>query len=64
MSSTEPLGDFTCYVCKGEFTSPLSEAEAAEEYARQFPREAAVNKPHETVCEDCYNKLMGWANSR
>jgi hypothetical protein len=58
--SSEPLGWYTCALCKGEFNSSVSEQQAAEEYARNFPDE--VDEPHEMVCNVCYDRYFAWAN--
>lgn len=59
--STEPLGKYTCAICKEEWNSTVSEAEAAAEYARNLPEEAAANEPHEMVCDVCYKQHFGRA---
>lgn len=57
---SQPLGLYTCAICKEEWNSSLSEEEAAAEYARNFPEEAAANEPHDTVCDVCFKRYFGW----
>lgn len=49
---------YRCEVCKGEFTSLTSDAEAVEEFKREFGRMPPEDRVK--VCEVCYRKVMAF----
>lgn len=52
---------YECSNCHQTFEKGWSDEEASAEYAGKFPtltvEDAAI------VCDDCYNKIMGWADT-
>ena len=51
---------FVCARCSGEFEKAVSDEAQQEEYEREFPIEASVDAPRDTVCDDCYKAFMAW----
>jgi hypothetical protein len=59
---TAPNNEFTCTVCHETFEKGLSDSEAVEQYAEEFPECQGVVPLSETdlVCDDCYKKILPW----
>jgi hypothetical protein len=55
MSST-----YTCAICKGTFDKGLTDAEAAEQYLKEFPLTSRFIPVEQCdlVCRDCFEKLQ------
>lgn len=52
---------YTCAVCHQEFPKGWSDEEARQEYGQAFPRQEASGEAVEMVCDDCYHRVMEWA---
>ena len=58
MTDIEVGDPFVCDFCGEEFLSGNTSAEAAHEYAENFPAEAARDDEKSIVCDPCYTKIM------
>ena len=58
-----PVSDFTCALCHGTFEEGWTDEEALAEYNAAFTEEERA-EPREIVCDDCYKKIMKWADRR
>ncbi len=56
---------YICAVCGETFDKGLTDAEAAEQFKREFPSSSQTVPLAETdlVCDDCYQEFSTWAKS-
>ena len=48
---------FRCALCRREFEADSTHEEAAEQYQRDYPANAAANDPYQVVCLLCFDLL-------
>lgn len=49
---------FTCALCHGVFEKAWADDEADAEYRARFPDSVKAEDPIETICDDCYKRIM------
>ncbi len=54
--------EYECSLCKETFEKGWTDAEALAEYEVTFTEEERQDV-REVVCDDCYKKIMEWANN-
>ncbi len=55
--------EYECALCHGTFEKDWTDEEALAEYEATFTEEERQDV-REVVCDDCYKKIMKWANER
>lgn len=54
-------GTFTCDHCRGVYTRGWSDEEARAEYEATMPEAVKRGDEEATVCDDCYQAILEWA---
>lgn len=58
------MDTYQCECCHNVYAKPISDDEAAAEYARRFPDSAAKGEHAVVVCDDCYHQIIAWGLSK
>ncbi len=48
------MSTFICTVCRGEFEKELTDAEAIDQFKREFPEHNGDTNECDIICHDCY----------
>ncbi len=59
-SLRQPGDEYRCALCGGIFITGWSEAQAAAEYAANFPAESATGDKKSDLCSVCFEEFMAW----
>jgi DNA-directed RNA polymerase subunit RPC12/RpoP len=55
---SDSANTYTCAACGEEFENGWTDEEAEAEYQAAFTGDAEAGAPKDTVCDDCYHKIM------